>query len=193
MLLTMVTRKKRIHVKEQAGPPSVTRLWTLYAFWDRLYVHVFIMRAHAYCSARGNDLYRIMNAHVQWVKIVNVIICVHIQRGLRRAKRSMCNQETKKYKCKTASNKSSLEHIPRAQPRICMHAARDSEYVAWYIMLLSLWTLVLPVSLYLTFTWGYTIINFQFCRKRQGNCWLCCCRNFASIVCILLSIRAAFD
>ena len=36
--------------------------------------------------------------HALWAKIVNVIICVRIWR-LKGAKRSMCNQETKKYQC----------------------------------------------------------------------------------------------
>ena len=38
------------------------------------------MRAHA-CSARGNDLYRITNVHIQWVKIINIIIYVRILRA----------------------------------------------------------------------------------------------------------------
>ena len=45
--------------------------------------HVFVMHARVHThNARGNDHCRIKYVHIQWVMIVNVIICVRMRHGL---------------------------------------------------------------------------------------------------------------
>ena len=67
---------------------------SIYLSMSRYVVHMFVMRARAHTHrAHSNDHYRIKYVHIQQVMIVNVIICVHIRRGWRRAKRSICNQQ----------------------------------------------------------------------------------------------------
>ena len=61
------------------------------------------------------------------------------------------------------SNKSSMEHIPRAQPRSCIHAAR--EYIAFYGLSMNMF--VLLVRLYLIHTQG--IYTFNFAEREKGN------------------------
>ena len=72
-----------------------------------------------------------------------------------------------------------MEHIPRAQPCSCMLLE------CCLYMYVCLRTCMLVICIMYTHM-GYTIINSESCRKRKEiNYWLCCCSDFAAIVCIL--------
>ena len=63
-----------------------------------------------------------------------------------------------------------MEHIPHARPRNCMLV--ESCLYFLYVC-----------YLYIYMHRGYTIISIL--QEEKESCWLCCCSDFAAIVCTL--------